>query len=213
MLVIKARDEQRNTNVTVLLPRRTYAPLLGRLLHDRTADKVSRAVSLIPDAAATIVPYDVQSRIQQAYPDHFEQRVARELEKVEAWVNKDDEETVEAYEHPDRGPSVITVSGLIPGQRATFEGRVNQVEDVNEGRRTRREVVVGDNSGEISVTFRSGRGGADIQPGQLLRITGKPKQTGNRPMSMVNPAYHVIEDPAKAGRPGDSGESGQRSKT
>jgi amino acid transporter len=213
MLVVKARDAQPNTNVTVLLPRRTYAPLLGRLLHDRTADKVSRAVSLIPDAAATIVPYDVQSRIQQAYPDQFEQRVARELDKVEAWVNQDDEKTVEAYEHPDRGPSVITVSGLIPGQRATFEGRVNQVEDVNEGRRTRREVVVGDNSGEISVTFRSGRGGADIQPGQLLRITGKPKQTGNRPMSMVNPAYHVIEDPAKAGRPGDSGESGERSKT
>ena len=41
----------------------------GRLLHDRTADKIARAVSLIPDAAATIVPYDVQSRIQEAYPD------------------------------------------------------------------------------------------------------------------------------------------------
>ncbi len=208
VLVAKARDEQRNTNVTVLLPRRTYAPLLGRLLHDRTADKVSRAVSLIPDAAATIVPYDVQTRIQQAYPDNFEQRVARELDKVEAWVSQDEEQNVEAYEHPDSGPSVITVSGLIPGQRATFEGRVNQVEDVNEGRRTRRQVVVGDNSGEISVMFRPGRGGADIQPGQLLRITGKPKQTGNRPMSMIDPAYHVIEDPAKAGRPGDSGESG-----
>ncbi|OMC08599.1 APC family permease [Mycobacterium sp. SP-6446] len=210
MLVAKARDEQRNTNVTVLLPRRTYAPLLGRLLHDRTADKVSRAVSLIPDAAATIVPYDVQSRIQQAYPDNFEQRIARELEKVEAWVNEDEEEKVEAYEHPDPGPSVITVAGLIPGQRATFEGRVNQVEDVNEGRRTRRQVVIGDNSGEISVTFRPGHGGADIQPGQLLRITGKPKQTGNRPMSLVDPTYQVIEDPAKAGRAGDSGESGEQ---
>ncbi|OMC49809.1 APC family permease [Mycobacterium sp. IS-1264] len=210
MLVAKARDEQRNTNVTVLLPRRTYAPLLGRLLHDRTADKVSRAVSLIPDAAATIVPYDVESRIQQAYPDNFEQRIARELEKVEAWVNEDEEENVEAYEHPDPGPSVITVAGLIPGQRATFEGRVNQVEDVNEGRRTRRQVVIGDNTGEISVTFRPGHGGADIQPGQLLRITGKPKQTGNRPMSLVDPTYQVIEDPAKAGRPGDSGESGEQ---
>ncbi len=36
LLVVKARDEQPHTNVTVLLPRRTYAPLLGRLLHDRT---------------------------------------------------------------------------------------------------------------------------------------------------------------------------------
>ena len=55
------------------------------------------------------------------------------------------------------------------------------------------------------MTFRPGRGGADIQPGQLLRITGKPKQTGNRPMSMIDPAYHVIEDPAKAGGPATPG--------
>jgi hypothetical protein len=48
----------------VLLPRRAYAPLLGRLLHDRTADKIARAVSDIPDAAATIVPYDLQSLIR-----------------------------------------------------------------------------------------------------------------------------------------------------
>ena len=210
VLVAKTRDEQARTNVTVLLPRRTYAPLLGRLLHDRTADKIARAVSLIPDAAATIVPYDVESRIKEAYPDGFERRVARELDKVEAWVSQDDEQ-VEAYEHPERPPSVITVAGLIPGQRATFEGRVNEVEDISKGRRTLRQVVVGDNSGEIRVTFRPGRGGADIQPGQLLRITGKPKQTGNRPMSLVDPAYHVVEDPAKAVESG--GSSGQTAET
>jgi amino acid transporter len=212
VLVATTRDEQPHTNVTVLLPRRTYAPLLGRLLHDRTADRIARAVSLIPDAAATIVPYDVESRIKEAFPDGFEHRVARELDKVEAWVSQDDQE-VEAYEHPVRPPSAITVAGLIPGQRATLEGRVNEVQDISKGRRTLRQVVVGDNSGEITVTFRPGHGGADIQPGQLLRIIGKPKQSGKRPMSMLDPTYHVIEDPAKAGRPGDSGQSGRRSKT
>ena len=199
VLVAKALAEHQNTNVTVLLPRRTYAPLLGRLLHDRTADKISRAVSLIPDAAATIVPYDVESRVREAYPDRFEQRVARELDKVEAWVSREEDRDLEAYEHPEhpqRPPSVITVAGMIPGQRATFEGRVSQVEDINKRRRTIRWIVVGDDSGEISVTFRPGRGGADIQPGQLLRVTGKPRQSGNRPMTMVDPAYHVIEDPA-----------------
>ncbi|HWF29164.1 MAG TPA: amino acid permease [Mycobacterium sp.] len=215
MLVAKARQEHPDTNVTVLLPRRTYAPLLGRLLHDRTADKISRAVSLIPDAAATIVPYDVQSRIKEAFPERFEQRIGRELDKVEAWVSEDEDQDVDAYEHPEpeRPPSVITVAGLIPGQRATFEGRVSQVEDITKRRRTLRRLVVGDNSGEISVTFRPGHGGADIQPGQLLRITGKPKQTGNQPMSLVDPTYRVIEDPATAGRPGDSGESGQNGNT
>jgi amino acid transporter len=203
LLVAKALSEHRDTNVTVLLPRRTYAPLLGRLLHDRTADKVARAVSMIPDAAATIVPYDVESRIKEAYPDDIEHRVARGLDKVEAWVSQEEDQDVAAYEHPERPRSVITVAGMIPGQRATFEGRVNQVEDITKRRRTLRWIVVGDESGEISVTFRPGHGGADIQPGQVLRITGKPKQSGHRPMSMVDPAYHVVEDPAKAAESGD----------
>jgi hypothetical protein len=212
LFVAKARDEHADTNVTVLLPRRTYAPLIGRLLHDRTADKIARAVSVIPDAAATIVPYDVQSRIQEAYPERFEQRVGRELDKVEAWVSQGEDSDVEAYEHPERSSSVVTVAGLIPGHRATFEGRVSQVEDITKRRRTLRSIVLGDNSGEISVTFRPGSGGADIQPGQLLRITGKARQTGSRPMSMIDPAYHIIEDPAKVGELGKRGEPGEAGK-
>ena len=104
---------------------------------------------------------------------------------------------------------MITVAGLIPGHSAAFEGRVSQVEDVAKGRRTLRWIVVGDHSGEITVTFRPGHGGADIVPGQLLRITGKPKQSGTRPMTMIDPAYHVVEDPANAGRPGNSGQAGR----
>ena len=212
LFIAKARDEHRDTNVTVLLPRRTYAPLIGRLLHDRTADKIARAVSLIPDAAATIVPYDVQTRIQEAYPERFEQRMTRELDKVETWVSRGEDQDIEAYEHPDPSRSVITVAGLIPGQRATFEGRVSEVEDTEKGRRTLRSIVVGDNSGDITITFQSGRGGADIQPGQLLRITGKARQSGSRPMSMTDPAYHVVEDPAATGELG-KGKSGGAGKT
>ncbi|OBH83903.1 APC family permease [Mycobacterium scrofulaceum] len=210
VFIAKARNEHPDTNVTVLLPRRTFAPLLGRLLHDRTADKIARAVSLIPDAAATIVPYDVESRIKQAYPDTFEQRIANEIDKLQAWVSRGEDEKVDAYEHPERPASVILVAGLISGQRATVEGRVNQVEDVTGRGRTFRQVVVGDNSGEMTITFRPGHGGTDIQPGQLLRISGKAGQTGNRPISMVDPSYQVIEDPAKAA---DSGESGDVGKT
>ena len=55
--------EDPGTHVTVILPRRSYSALLGRLLHDRTADKIAAAVSRIPRSAATIVPYDVPSRV------------------------------------------------------------------------------------------------------------------------------------------------------
>jgi len=67
-LVLQEIDDHPDTKVTVLFPRRTYAPLVGRLLHDRTADKMAAAISRVPGATAQIVAYDVGSRIAQARP-------------------------------------------------------------------------------------------------------------------------------------------------
>jgi amino acid transporter len=77
-LVLRVKKEHPDTKVTVLLPRRTYSAMLGRLLHDRTADKMARAVSRIQGATAIIVPYDVESRIARVDPDALAARVARE---------------------------------------------------------------------------------------------------------------------------------------
>jgi len=55
--------EAPGTQVTAILPRRSFSPLLGRLLHDRTADKIAGVVSRVPNAAATIIPFDVQNRL------------------------------------------------------------------------------------------------------------------------------------------------------
>ncbi len=85
-LVTTTLNEHPGANVTVLLPRRIYGPVFGRLLHDRTADKIAKAVSRIPDASATIVPYDVQSRISETFPDKFEQRITRELAQIETRI-------------------------------------------------------------------------------------------------------------------------------
>jgi hypothetical protein len=65
-LVLQVKEEHPDTTVTVLLPRRTYGPLVSRLLHDRTADKMAAAISRVPGATAQIVAYDVGSRIAQA---------------------------------------------------------------------------------------------------------------------------------------------------
>jgi amino acid transporter len=62
--LVSAEAAQPGTQVTVVLPRRSYSPLLGRLLHDRTADKIAAVVSRIPNAAATIIPFDVRSRLE-----------------------------------------------------------------------------------------------------------------------------------------------------
>jgi amino acid transporter len=65
-LVAQVKYDYPDTTVTVLLPRRMYSPLMGRLLHDRTADKIARVISRIPGASAQIVAYDVGSRVARA---------------------------------------------------------------------------------------------------------------------------------------------------
>ncbi len=86
-LVLQVKKEHPDSKVTVLLPRRTYSALLGRLLHDRTADKMARAVSRIQGATAIIVPYDVESRIARVDPDGLAARVAREAQMSGAEAN------------------------------------------------------------------------------------------------------------------------------
>ena len=65
-LVAQTVGNHPDARVTVLLPRRTYSALVGRLLHDRTADKIARIISRIPGASAQIVAFDVESRITPA---------------------------------------------------------------------------------------------------------------------------------------------------
>jgi len=62
--LVSAEADLPGVGVTAVLPRRSYSAMLGRLLHDRTADKMAAAVSRIPHAAATIVPFDVRNRLQ-----------------------------------------------------------------------------------------------------------------------------------------------------
>jgi hypothetical protein len=62
--LVSAEAALPGTHVTAVLPRRSYSSFLGRLLHDRTADKIAAVVSRIPHCTATIVPFDVRNRLE-----------------------------------------------------------------------------------------------------------------------------------------------------
>jgi amino acid transporter len=68
------------THVTAVLPRRSYSPLLGRLLHDRTADKIAAVLSNIQHSVATIVPFDVRNRLEALHA----RQVARAQDEAQA---------------------------------------------------------------------------------------------------------------------------------
>ena len=61
--LVSREAENPGTQVTAILPRRSFS-LRATLLHDRTADKIAGVVSRVPNAAATIIPFDVQNRVR-----------------------------------------------------------------------------------------------------------------------------------------------------
>jgi amino acid transporter len=54
------------TEVSVLVPRREYHRFWHRLLHDRTADEIAEAVTRLPHANVTFVPYHLAGGRRQA---------------------------------------------------------------------------------------------------------------------------------------------------
>src|ERR1700722_15611905 len=104
------------THVTVVLPRRSYSALLGRLLHDRTADKIAAVVSRIPRSAATIVPYDVESRVRV-----LQERHAAKLEagngSASAKLKSGEAEVAKAH-GPTAGPQAAEPQAAGPGKAA-----------------------------------------------------------------------------------------------
>jgi hypothetical protein len=196
-LVIEASGEP-GTGVTVLLPRRTYAPLLGRLLHDRTADRIASVISRLPQAAATIIPYDVQSRIRAAFPDLPEEKITERFERMLSRLIGDDTPIVESHLHPQPSPEATPIGSLIPGQIATVEGRLKEL-SVRTNRRGRVIVTgeVDDATGALMVEFHGDRD--DIEVGQKIRLHGRVQLNPDSPtVLMSDPDYEVLAQPVES---------------
>src|SRR5689334_1727542 len=89
------------THVTVVLPRRSYSALLGRLLHDRTADKIAAVVSRIPRSAATIIPYDVESRVQVLQERQAAKMAAASADTADQQMRAEEAEVADKHATPN----------------------------------------------------------------------------------------------------------------
>jgi amino acid transporter len=207
-LVVEASAEE-GTSVTVLLPRRTYAPVLGRLLHDRTADRIASVISRLPSAAATIVPYDVQARIRASFPDVPEERVTKAFERLLTRMSGDQPAGLHEYNQPAHPKGTMPIGSLIPGHLVTVVGRLHEINShTRRGRSTLNGELV-DESGSLAVRFHGAHD--DIEAGQQLRLSGRAQlDRDTDAVLMVDPDYEVVEEPTGEranGTPSDSTES------
>ncbi len=178
-LVLKEAS-QPGTHVTVVLPRRSYAPLLGRLMHDRTADKIARVTSRVPRSAATIVPFDVTARLE----------VTRD--RQERPTPDAQEDGVSSRPHSGARPPVTSASA--PGRRERTEvaGRVHTVEIKPVGQSSILACTITASDGELTALFYGRTHIPGLCPGSNVRLRGSVS-IGRDGAVMINPAYELTE--------------------
>jgi len=205
--------------VTAILPRRSYAPIVGRLLHDRTADKMAAVISRIPHAAATIVPFDVRSRVESltgrgpmarpgaAAPAGGPQPeggpeapvAARPPAGAELPVGAEqpmaEELTTPAdsgrYDRPQPRGGVTPIGALTKPGRAVAEGRVHTVEIRPVEHNTVLACDVEDSTGQLTALFYGRSNIPGLRPGSKVRLRGQVGIRDGRPV-MINPAYELL---------------------
>jgi amino acid transporter len=180
------------TFVTVVLPRRSYPPLLGRLLHDQTADKIARVVSRIPRSAATIIPFDVEARLDVLHERQTGQKV--KAPPPEAKILE--------HERPAARPGVTPIGSVARNGRATVEGRVHTVEIRPVEHSCVLACQVVDATGEITALFYGRTQIPGVEPGTMIQLRGYVGRGGRVGASgvgvkgtgivMVNPAYELL---------------------
>jgi hypothetical protein len=190
-----------STQVTMLLPRRSYGAFLGRMLHDRTADDIAAAVSTVPGAVATIVPYDATkptTLLRRKASGHGPGAGSGVDQPTLVQGDEGSDTTVPSTaEILDRGDRVA-IQNATHRQTAVVQGRIRSVEvsPISGSPALRCELV--DDTGGVTLLFYGRRSIAGIEPGVQLRAEGRIG-TYKGHLAIANPLYSLL--------PRDHGES------
>jgi amino acid transporter len=181
------------TEVSILLPRRSYGRAWRRILHDQTADRIVDIVSQLSHVNATIVPFAVAPGIEERRPS----TVALRRQPVRTPATTSPE--------PDR--AIFTVSGITPISQlqwrtaARVGGRVKTLRVQPWGDVPTLECVLVDGSGEaITLVFLGRRSIPGIRSGTQMiaeAMVGKHQ----RRLAMINPFYELLSTPEPSGSP------------
>ena len=187
--LVRRETGQPGTQVTVVLPRRGFAPLIGRLLHDRTADKIAAAVSRIPNAAATIIPFDVESRVRV-----LEARQDDQAGPANGTSPADGPVRPDGVRGSEKKPRAAVATAIRPG-KATVEGRVVSLAIRPVEQNSVLAVDVFDGTSTVTALFYGRKQIPGVICGSTLRLQGTVGLKGDRPV-MTNPMYELVSQEA-----------------
>ena len=217
-----------DTECTLLLPRRSYASVWERFLHDRTADKIAAVVSEVPHVSATIVPYNLSTRwaergrryqrvMEQAgvlapagggaqagnghAPGSAGDRPPATPEPGPARRERRERPPVLAPADralADRAGSTTPIGKAAFRQRVRLAGRVRSVRVQPRAGTSNLECILSDDTGGLLLVFQGRPRIPGIEPGARLVVEGMIGAWGRR-LAILNPDYELVAGPEPGG--------------
>ncbi len=186
---------QDDTELSVVMPRRAFATAWQRILHDRTADRIAAAVSQLPHANATIVPFQLSNASAQHRAKALLERMGTRRARPAARpaVHPADELT----------PRVAGTTPISEAQwraRVRVAGRIHSVRVPAGGATANLECTLVDASGAILLVFQGRRHIPGVQQGARLVARGMVGAWQGQ-LAILNPAYELLAGPKEADAP------------
>ena len=179
--------------LTLLLPRRSYSPILGKILHDQTAEEIARPISQLPRVVATIIPFDVVKLLEdghiEVHSPHDEPvkvSTATVAEPAKRMVPPANLEPVSHY-----SDKVIKIGEVVWRKRAHVQGRVTAIRTSPSGEAPVLEVEMWDETGGITLQFLGRRALAGLDVGAQLRAEGMVGDIDGA-LTILNPNYELL---------------------
>ncbi|HEY6472299.1 MAG TPA: amino acid permease [Acidimicrobiales bacterium] len=183
------------TEVSLLLPRRSYGKTWRRVLHDQTADRIVDVVSQLPHVNATIIPFHVAPGLRES---------SLELEAMLHDAGADARTKSAPREKPSSSssPAGETPTGVLPGMepiaelqwrtRVQVAGRVKSIRVQPLASVATLECVLVDGSGKaMTLVFLGRRSIAGINSGTVLRAEGMVGKHKGK-LAIINPSYELL---------------------
>jgi hypothetical protein len=189
------------SEVCVLLPERKFNGTWHRILHDQTAESLSKEISRLPHANVTIVPFHFDDRgsiaVAEVDTDTLPQPNGNGGRNGKAKLNGNPVADTSAANGPTTGtkiavrPAGATAIGEVRcRQRVKVHGRVQSIRVEPLGGSPSLECTVVDETGGLSVVFFGRRQIEGIAIGAVVTVEGMAIDHHGR-LAIVNPVYEL----------------------
>jgi amino acid transporter len=186
--------EQADVELTLLLPRRSYSGVLGRLLHDQTAEDIAAPISQLSRVVATIMPFDVSKMISgksiTVENRKQESRVTPKPVAVKAEAKPVVAQSSEPVSH--YAENMTPIGNITWRKRAHIQGRVTSIRTAPSGSAPVINVEIWDETGGVTLQFLGRREIRGLDIGSELRAEGMVAENEGK-MTILNPSYELLK--------------------